>query len=160
MRILFVASLHHPAALQADIDATPPGATPPLFPTSTAQYFLEKALKKRGYTLDVFYRNQPAFGGSIKAQHHQQGLTPAKIVNGLLNRVPPEINPDMRLRNQHLLEKARAVGIRQISAVFPRNAPDAHKLGIDVIKLVHDGIELGDPRFGAGMPAFLTRAIQ
>lgn len=107
MRILFVASLHHPEVLQAAVAALPPGQSPPLFPPSVAQHFWEKALKKRGFVLDVFYRNQPAFGGSIKAQHHQPGLTPAKVVAGLLNRFPPEVNPDYRLRNQRLLEKAR-----------------------------------------------------
>jgi spore maturation protein CgeB len=107
MRILFVASLHHPDALQAAVDATPPGQTPPLFPTSTTQHFYEKVLKKRGYTLDVFYRNIPAYGGGVKAQHHQQGITPGKVAAALMNRIPPEINPDYHLRNQHLVEKAR-----------------------------------------------------
>ncbi len=107
MRILFIASLHHPEALQAAVDATPPGQTPPLFPPSTAQHFWEKVMKQRGYTLDVFYRNQPAFGGAIKAQHHRQGLTPGKLIRGAMNRLPPEMNPDYRIRNQRLIDKAR-----------------------------------------------------
>jgi spore maturation protein CgeB len=107
MRILFVAALHHPEALQAAVEATPPGQTPPLFPTTSAQHFWEKALKKRGYILDVFYRNQPAFGGGIQAQRYRRGLSPGKIAAGLMNRIPPEINPDIRIRNQRLIEKAR-----------------------------------------------------
>lgn len=106
-KILFVASLHHPEALRAVVEATPAGQTPPLFPPSVAYHFWEKALKKRGYTLDVFYRNIPAWGGEVKSQHHRQGITPGKLLNAALNRVPPEINPDYRLRNQRLIEQAR-----------------------------------------------------
>lgn len=61
MRILFVAALHHPEVLQAAIAATPPGQKPPLFPTSAAQHFWEKALTKRGHVVDVFYGNLPAW---------------------------------------------------------------------------------------------------
>ncbi len=108
MRILFVASLHHPDALQAAIAATPPGQPPSLFPSSTAHHFWEKALLKRGHTLDVFYRNQSAFGGPIKAQHHTQRITPGKLAAAALRRLPPELNPDYQLRNRRLLDRARA----------------------------------------------------
>jgi glycosyltransferase involved in cell wall biosynthesis len=108
MRILFVASLHHPDALQAAIAATTPGQPPPLFPSSTAHHFWEKALRKRGHTLEVFYRNQSAFGGPIKAQHHTQRITPGKLAAAALRRLPPELNPDYQLRNRRLLARARA----------------------------------------------------
>lgn len=110
MRILFAASLHHPEALRAAVAATPSGETPPLFPPSMSQHFWEKALRKRGHTLDVFWRNQPAIqlGGSGSTRRHAQGITPRKLIEAAINRVPPQANPDIRLRNTRLLEKARA----------------------------------------------------
>lgn len=107
MRILFIASLDHPEALRADIERTPPGQIPPLFPSSSAQHFQEKALRRRGHILDVFYRNIPVFGGRGRMQRHNQGLTPGKIAMGLMQRVPASINPDLWLRNRRLIEKAR-----------------------------------------------------
>src|SRR5258706_4505283 len=106
MRILFVASLHHPEALQSAIAATPLGAEPPLFPPSMGQYLGDKALRKRGHTTDVFYRNIPAIG-ELKSERHSQGLTPGKIISVLAQRIPPETTLDYRLRNRRLLEKAR-----------------------------------------------------
>jgi spore maturation protein CgeB len=108
MRILFVAALHHPEVLQAAIAATPPGHKPPLFPTSAAQHFWEKALHKRGHVVDVFYRNLPVWGSELKSQRYTNRWTPTRITTALLQRIPPELNPDIRLRNQRLLEKARA----------------------------------------------------
>ncbi|MCB9453796.1 MAG: glycosyltransferase [Anaerolineaceae bacterium] len=108
MRFLIVTSLHHPEQLQAAIAATPPGESPPLFPPSMAQHFWAKALRKRGHTVDAFFRNLPAWGGGIRAQRHTGGITPGKVLAALGHRVPPQINPDYRLRNRHLLDKARA----------------------------------------------------
>lgn len=110
MKILFVASLHHPEALRAAVAATPPGETPPLFPPSMSQHFWEKALRKRGHTLEVFWRNQPAIqiGGGGSTRRHSQGITPRKLVEAAINRVPPQMNPDIRLRNTRLIEQARA----------------------------------------------------
>jgi hypothetical protein len=110
MKILFVASLHHPEALRAAVAATPPGETPPLFPPSMSPHFWEKALRKRGHTLEVFWRNQPAIqiGGSGSTRRHSQGITPRKLVEAAINRVPPQMNPDIRLRNTRLIEQARA----------------------------------------------------
>ncbi|MBI1257171.1 MAG: glycosyltransferase [Chloroflexi bacterium] len=101
MKILFVASLHHPEALRATREQF--GASV-LFPPSMSQHFWEKALRKRGHTLDVFWRNNP--GAHI--QRHSEGLTPGKVVNALLNRVPPQINPEARARNVALIAHARA----------------------------------------------------
>lgn len=108
MRILFVAALHHPEVLQAAIAATPPGQQPPLFPPSAAQHFWEKALQKRGHVVDVFYRNLPVWGSELKSQRYTNRWTPTRITTAILQRIPPELNPDMRLRNRHLLEKTRA----------------------------------------------------
>lgn len=109
LRILFVASLHHPEVLREAIAQLPPGAPAPLFPPSMSQHFWEKALRKRGHTLDVFYRNLPALGlGSRQTARHTRGLTPTKLFSAALNRVPPVVNPDLRLRNRRLLAQARA----------------------------------------------------
>lgn len=109
-RILFVASLHHPQELRAAAAFISPGQPAPLFPPSMSQHFWEKALRRQGHTLDVFYRNLP--GGvptpTGQMERHSQALTPRKIWRALMNRVPPEANPTLRLRNRHLLEKTRA----------------------------------------------------
>ncbi len=106
LKILFVASLHHPEQLQAAIAQTPHGQPTPLFPPSVSQHFWERTLRKRGYMMDVFYRNIPVFGAA-QAHHHSQSITPRKIVAALANRIPPQANPELRLRNQRLIEKAR-----------------------------------------------------
>ncbi|MDX2159961.1 MAG: glycosyltransferase [bacterium] len=109
-RILFCASMHHPEQLRA-YAAAHPGEPPPLFPPSMSQHFWEKALRKRGHTLAAFYRNLPALavGGAERGstRTHRQGITPAKLVQAAWNRIPPEVNPDLRLRNQQLIEQAR-----------------------------------------------------
>ncbi len=102
MKILFVASLHHPEALRA-ARAQQPDV---LFPPSMAQHFWEKALKKRGHTLAVFWRNNPAEKG--RTQRFSSGITPEKVINALVNRVPPQINPAARARNAALIAQARA----------------------------------------------------
>lgn len=103
MRILFIASLHHPEALKP----AAPGEPPPLFPPSMAQHWWDRALRKRGHITAVFYRNRPTLGG-MRAERHAQGLTPGKLARAAFNRLPPEANPDYRLRNRRLVEQARA----------------------------------------------------
>lgn len=107
MRFLFVASLHHPEALAQAVAATPAGERPPLFPPSMAQHFYEKELLRRGHSVDVFYRNLPAWGGGIRSQRHSAGITPGKVVGALARRLPPQVNPDIRTRNARLLAMAR-----------------------------------------------------
>ncbi len=109
MRILFVVPLHHPEELRAAIASTPPGQHPPLFPRSMGFHMLEKAFRKRGHVLDVFYRNLPMVGSSImQTQRHSQQLSAGKILTAAMQRIPAQINPEIRLRNQRLAEKARA----------------------------------------------------
>jgi hypothetical protein len=109
MRTLFVVSLHHPEELRAEIAHTPAGEQPPLFPRSMGQHMLEKALRRRGHILDAFYRNLPVVGGSrMQTQRHSERLSAGKIVNGVMQRIPAQVNPEIRLRNQRLVEKARA----------------------------------------------------
>lgn len=102
-KILFVASIHHPEVLRQY-----PEHERPLFPPSMAQHFWEKALRKRGHTLDAFYRNQPilTIGAEGQTKRHSQRITPRKLIDAALNRVPPRIHPDLRLRNAALLAKA------------------------------------------------------
>lgn len=112
MRILFVTPLHHPEALRAAQQAAALSNQPaPLFPPSMSQHFWEKALRRRGHDLAVFWRNLP--GGSAErarghTEHHSERLTPAKVFGALRHRIPPEFRPDVRARNRDLLEAARA----------------------------------------------------
>src|SRR3990172_5933929 len=91
LRILFVASLHHPDQLEAAVASTPPGETPPLFPPSMGQHFWERALRRQGHTLDVYYRNLPLVGPA-RAERPSVGLTPGKLMTAALRRVPPRVN--------------------------------------------------------------------
>jgi hypothetical protein len=104
MRILFAAPIHHPEVLRRY-----PEGERPLFPPSMSQHFWEKALRKRGHTLAAFYRDQPMISfGSRQTQRHSQRLTPRKLIDAALNRIPPRLHPDLRLRNAALLAQARA----------------------------------------------------
>ncbi len=111
MRILFVASLHHPQQLLNAIEQTPDGEEPPLFPPSMGQHHLEQALRRQGHELDVFYRNLPGATtediARLRAQRHTQRITPRKIAAALTNRLPPHLNPNKRARNAGLLAHAR-----------------------------------------------------
>jgi glycosyltransferase involved in cell wall biosynthesis len=107
MKILFVAALHHPEQLAAAVAQTPAGEALPLFAPSVSQHFWERAFRRRGYAMQIFYRNLPA-SGTARAHHHREGLTPEKIVSALAQRIPPALNPELRRRNQSLLEQAQA----------------------------------------------------
>jgi hypothetical protein len=103
-RILFIAPIHHPEVLRA----YPPDARP-LFPPSMAQHFWERALRNRGHILAAFYRDQPVVKlGGGRTKRHSQRLTPRKLFDAALNRVPPRLQPDLRLRNAALIRQARA----------------------------------------------------
>ncbi|MDX2139676.1 MAG: glycosyltransferase [Chloroflexota bacterium] len=106
MKILFVAPIHHPEELRAAREML--GDAAPLFPSSMSQHFWEKALRKRGHTLAAFYRNQPIIGGERQTARHTQSITPGKLMRAALNRIPPRLSPDLRLRNARLIEQARA----------------------------------------------------
>ncbi|MBK8021736.1 MAG: glycosyltransferase [Chloroflexi bacterium] len=103
MRILFVASLHHPEVLRKAVAATPPGEPVPLFPPSTTQHFYERALRGRGHELAVFWRNSPG----AQTARYSDGLSLGKLANAALNRVPPQVNPVVLGRNRALLDRAR-----------------------------------------------------
>ena len=108
-RVLFIAALHHPERLVAEIDAS--DGEPPIFPSSMEHHFYERAFRAAGYELDVFWRNLPGYGArdihKLRTAVFREGLTPRKIATGLLQRLPPQAHPDFRRRNQLLLEHAR-----------------------------------------------------
>lgn len=110
-RVLFVATLHHPEALQQDMAQTPADAPPPLFPSSTSQHFWVRAMRQRGYEADVFWRNLPTFGPNdptrLKSQVQRERLTPGKMASAALRRLPPRANLDYRQRNASLLAHAQ-----------------------------------------------------
>ena len=111
MRILFIASLHHPQQLITAIDGISPGEVPPLFPPSMGQSHLERALRQQGHELAVFYRNLPLTSGGdvrrLRPHRHTEQITPRKVLTALGNRLPPHLNPDKRHRNQRLMAQAR-----------------------------------------------------
>ena len=111
-RILFIASLHHPEQLQLDrAAAQQAGRELPLFPNSTSTHFWEKALRKRGYTVDVFWRNLSGFGNrdvqTLKADVYTERITPERILKAITQRLPYSLNPDLRRRNALLIDHAR-----------------------------------------------------
>ena len=109
-RLLFIASLHHPKELAEEIRAAE-GDVPPLFPRSMELFTWERAFRKAGYETDVFWRNLPGFGARdiarLSNEVFRTGLTPGKLIAGLMQRIPPQLQPDLRRRNQLLLEQAR-----------------------------------------------------
>lgn len=111
-RILFIASLHHPATLIQEQTSAQAGNLPlPLFPTSMSFRFWEKALIKAGHTLDVFWRNLSGFGrqdiSSLKAEKYTNTITPQRVAQAVMHRLPYDLNPELRKRNQNLLDHTR-----------------------------------------------------
>lgn len=111
-RVLFIASLHHPDTLRRERhQAQQTGAVSPLFPSSTALHFWEKAMRQRGYTVDVYWRNLPSMTGQnisrIKADKYTNRITPQRIMQAVMQRLPYDLNLELRRRNQQLLAYAR-----------------------------------------------------
>ncbi len=104
MRILFVASLHHPAELERARRAAPD--SDPLFPPSQAQYFWVRALRRQGHECAVFWRSQSALPWARHSQLRMtQRLTLGRALSALAARFP-YANPDFRLRNHRLIHFA------------------------------------------------------
>jgi hypothetical protein len=103
MRILFVASLHHPGELEK---ARQTMAEDPVFPPSQAHYFWVKALRKVGHECAVFWRNQSAWPWARSGQLRMtQRITIGRAISAAAARVP-SLNPDFRLRNRRLIRFA------------------------------------------------------
>ncbi len=109
MRILFVASLHHPRELEKARRNASPGAEP-LFPPSQAQHFWVRALRKQGHACAVFWRSESAWPWAKPGQLRMtQRVTVGRAINALAARVPA-LNPDFRLRNRRLIQFAAEFG--------------------------------------------------
>jgi spore maturation protein CgeB len=108
-RLLFVASLHHPEVLQGE-RANHQG-TMPLFPKSNPLRFWEETFRKRNYSLDIFYRNLPSRAAgdirSLKSAKYSQTLSPQRIQQALMQRLPYKFNSELQQRNHKLKEEAR-----------------------------------------------------
>ena len=110
-RVLFVASLHHPEELQKELQEAPAGGEASLFPRSMELYTWGRAFRQAGWEIDVFWRNLPGFGSrdiaSLSNEVFRTSLTPGKLIAGLMQRIPPKLQPDLQRRNRLLLEQAR-----------------------------------------------------
>lgn len=103
MRILFVAALTHVEQMKQAIANTAPGETPPLFPTSMMASFYERALRRRGHEVAVFWHTRLARNYRFNA-----GFTPRKAAQALEQRLPLRLNPQARQRNRQLLQTVEA----------------------------------------------------
>ena len=105
MRILFVASLHHPQLLEETRRHTLSGEDP-LFPLSQAHYFWVKALRKMGHTCSVFWRSESVWPW-VKTRQMRAVQRPSvgQYMKALAELVPA-INLDIRMRNLRLLREA------------------------------------------------------
>ena len=110
-RVLVIASLHHPQELADEIRAADGDGVAPLFPRSMELFTWERAFRKAGYDMEVFWRNLPGFGkrdiASLSNDRFRTSLTPGKLIAGLMQRIPPQLQPDLQRRNRLLLEQAR-----------------------------------------------------
>ena len=108
-RVLFIAALHHPDELVQE-RARAPQDEKPLFPRSMGQHYWERAFRAAGYDLDVFWRNLPGYGrrdiSRLRAAVYRNRWTPGRVAVALQRRIPPRLQPDLRRRNQLLLEQA------------------------------------------------------
>jgi spore maturation protein CgeB len=105
MRVLFVASLHHPQALVKTRRQSPPDENP-LFPMSQAHYFWVRALRKAGHSCGVFWRSESVLPWVETTQLRAvQRPGMGQTFRALLEKVP-SINPDFRLRNLRLIRYA------------------------------------------------------
>lgn len=105
LRILFIASLHHPGELENARQAALHGEDP-IFPPSQPHHFWVRALRKLGHECDVFWRSESAWPWAKHSQLHMtQRMTIGRAVNALAARVPAA-NPDFRLRNRNLINFA------------------------------------------------------
>jgi spore maturation protein CgeB len=106
MKILFIASLHHPQVLE---DARRNAGEDPLFPPSQGHYFWVRALRKLGHECAVFWRSESAWPWAKSGQLRMtERLTVGRAINAAAARVP-SLNPDFWLRNRRLIRMAADV---------------------------------------------------
>jgi spore maturation protein CgeB len=103
VKILFVASLHHPP--QGTGGRRPGYADDLLFPISQAHAFWVKALRAAGHTCDVFWRSTSVYPWARqKPLRMTERLTIRRAVSAAAALVP-RLSPDLRLRNRALLRR-------------------------------------------------------
>ncbi|MGB1286685.1 MAG: CgeB family protein [Aggregatilineales bacterium] len=107
-RVLFVASLHHMDVLRREIAATRAGVLPPLFPTTMELHFWERAMKRRGYVLDVYWRN---LASSERAKtgrlpNPDEMFQPGRILRDVRQILIPD-STEIQERNKNLISRAR-----------------------------------------------------
>ncbi len=106
MRILFVASLHHPEALPAP--ARPASPDDPLFPPTQSQHFWVRALRRQGHACGVFWRSASVWPlRAARRLRATERVHPGQLLRAVIARWPA-LNPDYRLRNRRLLRAAEA----------------------------------------------------
>lgn len=101
MRILFVASLHHPPQEGLEYDSHPSS-----FPLSQAQHFWVKALERRGHVCTVFWRSASTFALLRSPPLYMSSRLSPRRALGALAASLPALNPDYRLRNRSLIQFA------------------------------------------------------
>jgi spore maturation protein CgeB len=107
MRILFVASLHHPDLLrEAHRDA--PSGPDPLFPPSQAHHFWVRALRDLKHECEVFWRSDGAWPWSRRRALRMTRRMSWGRAAAAVAATMPALNPDFRLRNRRLIRHARA----------------------------------------------------
>jgi spore maturation protein CgeB len=138
MKLLFVATLHHP----------PPGPLPPafvddpadpLFPDNQAHRFWVAALRRMGHTAAVFWRSAGVgFWRPRAGLRAGDGATLAGAVNRLSLGVP-RLNPIARRRNAALLRAAASyrpdvvVLVGDNDVVLPATLATIHEAGARVV---------------------------
>jgi spore maturation protein CgeB len=103
VRILFVASLHHPPQGNGGRRVDEPGDL--LFPVSQAHAFWVKALRAAGHECAVFWRSASAYPWARQRPLRMtERLTFGRTLSAAAGLVP-RLSPDLRLRNRELLRR-------------------------------------------------------
>ncbi len=137
MRILFVASLHHPGAAA---DALRGGTSHDLlFPTAQAHAFWVKALRAAGHVCDVFWRSTSVYPWVRQRELHMtERLTIQRAVSAAVALVP-RLSPDLRLRNRRLLRHCRdfrpdvVILVGGNAVVFPETLAALRASGVVIV---------------------------
>jgi len=106
VRLLFVASLHHPSV--PGPGSGEEAAEPLSFPSSQGYHFWVNSLTKMGHTCDVFWRSTSRWPWARpRSQHMTEKPSVARVLHALAASLP-WIDPDVLWRNRRLLQHARA----------------------------------------------------
>jgi len=136
MRILFVASLHHPEESGAPRLS---GGNDLLFPVSQAHAFWVKALRAAGHVCDVFWRSKSVYPWSRERRLVMaERLTAGRAIRAIASRVP-RLSPDLRTRNRRLVKRCRELRpdvlilVGDNTVVFPETLATLRDTGIAIV---------------------------